>query len=807
MGKDETARVLDLPHDAMLEEPRAEENPGGFNISHFAGGNYLYRKRFRLSGNRENSSYLLEFEGVYRNARVILNGKEVCSRPYGYTKFAADIGSQLDFEAENLLEVEVYNAEQPNSRWYSGSGIYRPVWLHILPKKHVELYGLRIRTLATNAPRIEVEVRGNAVGPLSIEILDGQQTIARAQAELQEFDQGFQAKTEVDVPSAKLWSEDAPNLYQCRVRFFDDERIETFGIRSIHWSAEQGFQVNGQRTILRGACIHHDNGILGACSYADAEERKVRLLKDAGYNAIRSAHNPCSASLLEACDRLGMYVMDEYVDMWYIKKTEYDYSAHVDEWWQQDLTDMVEKDFNHPSVIMYSTGNEVSETSQKRGIQFTGEMTDFLHAIDPTRPVTCGINIFFNYLSSIGLGVHSDKKAKKEAQKAERTAAEANKGNKKGKAVGSEFYNRLAGLLGDKTMKLGATLHGCDVRTRDAFANMDIAGYNYGILRYPGDLKKYPKRLILGTETFCKDAYSFYEQAKANPRIIGDFVWAGIDYLGETGIGAWEYRDYAPVDKGPGWISAGSGRLDITGKALGEAGYTRVAFEQETAPVIAVRPVYQSGAHSPSAWKMTDAIESWSWRGCAGMKADVSVYARAHQVELLLNGKSVGKKRVKKNCLTRFPVVYQDGELTAVARDADGREIGRSSLQTAGQETELRALSEVDIPRSGGLWYVRLAFTDKQGTVKPMERGEISISSQGADLIGLGNGCPYNEQGYLHSSTDSYYGEALAIFKVHRNAQKVSMSASCRDLSANLTLQVEPAEDAMQSDVISEQVI
>ena len=238
----------------------------------------------------------------------------------------------------------------------------------------------------------------------------------------------------------------------------------------------------------------------------DAEERRVRLLKKWGYNAIRSAHNPCSRYLLEACDKYGMYMMDEYVDMWYIHKNKYDYASLMEKNYRGDLKSMVDKDYNHPCVIMYSTGNEVAETGQERGIKLTKDMTDYLHSLDDSRPVSCGVNIFFNFLFSMGMGIYSDEKAEKEAA-----------AGKKKKAVGSEFYNQLAGIFGDTSMKLGATLYPCDLRTRDAYANMDIAGYNYGILRYKGDLKKYPKRLILGSETFCKDAYKFYEHAKRNP--------------------------------------------------------------------------------------------------------------------------------------------------------------------------------------------------------------------------------------------------------------------------------------------------
>ena len=327
---------------------------------------------------------------------------------------------------------------------------------------------------------------------------------------------------------------DAPNLYTCRAIIGNDSAETTFGVRTLEWGVH-GLLLNGERVILQGACIHHDNGVLGACCYEDAEWRKIRILKENGYNAIRSAHNPCSKFLLDACDHLGVLVMDEYIDHWYIHKTIHDYVEHFPQWWKRDLKDMVEKDYNHPSVILYSTGNEVSETAQEKGIALTREMTEYLHGLDATRPVTCGVNIFFNFLSSIGFGQYSDEKARKEAEKAEKAKAAGKQA--KEKAVGSKFFNDMAGLLGDEFMKRGATIPPCDWRTRDAFANMDIAGYNYGVYRYRHDLKKYPARLILGSETFCNDAYKFRELAKLEPRLIGDFVWAGMDYLGEVGVG------------------------------------------------------------------------------------------------------------------------------------------------------------------------------------------------------------------------------------------------------------------------------
>ena len=516
--------------------------------------------------------------------------------------------------------------------------------------------------------------------------------------------------------------------------------------------------------------------------------RKVRLLKANGYNAIRSAHNPCSKALLTECDRQGMLVMDEYIDHWYIHKTEHDYVDYFNDWWRQDLTDMVEKDYNHPCVVLYSTGNEVSETAQKRGIALTKEMTDFLHGLDDSRPVTCGVNIFFNFLSSIGFGVYSDEKAKKEAERAEKAKQRGEKAAKK-KAVGSQFFNNLAGLLGDEFMKRGATLHGCDVKTRDAFANMDIAGYNYGIYRYKHDLKKYPQRLILGSETFCNDAYKFRELAKQEPRLVGDFVWAGMDYLGEVMVGSWEYADYAETfDGGLGWVSAGSGRIDLTGKPLGEALYTRVALEADNGPYIAVCPVNHTGdRHSPSAWKMTNAMPSWSWTGCEERKANVEVYARAARVELVLNGHTVGSKTLKNDCLARFSIPYESGTLEAVSYDAADHEIGRCKLQSAGGTTRLTLDAEEPTVKPGHLCYIRLRYTDENGITKPLVRGNIQVQVRGGTLVGLGSACPFNKHSYLDSETDTYYGEALAIVRMG-DGDAMTIAASDGEYSAELTV-------------------
>lgn len=777
LGDTAPGKPVTLPHDAMLAEPRTALSAGGTNTGWYEGYDYEYRRTLTVPENELADTHILEFEGVYHNAEVWLNGQKAAFRPYGYTNFYVDCAPYLH-AGENELRVIARNADQPNSRWYSGAGIYRPVQLWKARGAHITLNGVKIRTLSLQPAIVEVRVKTTAPGTVRL-------TVDDLPAMQQESD--GEAVFTLTLDNARLWTPETPNLYTCRVSFADDEVTETFGVRKVEWGTD-GFLLNGKRYIIQGACIHHDNGLLGAVCDPDAVARKVRLLKENGYNAIRSAHNPCSKALLTECDRQGMLVMDEYIDHWYIHKTEHDYVDYFNDWWRQDLTDMVEKDYNHPCVVLYSTGNEVSETAQKRGIALTKEMTDFLHGLDDSRPVTCGVNIFFNFLSSIGFGVYSDEKAKKEAERAEKAKQRGEKAAKK-KAVGSQFFNNLAGLLGDEFMKRGATLHGCDVKTRDAFANMDIAGYNYGIYRYKHDLKKYPQRLILGSETFCNDAYKFRELAKQEPRLVGDFVWAGMDYLGEVMVGSWEYADYAETfDGGLGWVSAGSGRIDLTGKPLGEALYTRVALEADNGPYIAVCPVNHTGdRHSPSAWKMTNAMPSWSWTGCEGRKANVEVYARAARVELVLNGHTVGSKTLKNDCLARFSIPYESGTLEAVSYDAADHEIGRYKLQSAGGATSLTLDAEEPAAQTGHLCYVRLRYTDENGITKPLMRGNIQVQVRGGTLVGLGSACPFNKHSYLDSETDTYYGEALAIVRMG-DGDAMTIAASDGEYSAELTV-------------------
>lgn len=784
-GSEVPPQAVILPHDAMLGEKRSEFSAGGANISWFQGGDYIYEKRFSraaiMGEVTARGRALLAFEGVYRNAEVYLNDEKIAEHLYGYTGFFAELTGKMK-DGENILRVIAHNAKQPNSRWYTGSGIYRPVSLCLLPEKHILPDSLKIKTLDYRQPAINVSIMTSGHGSVTVEILceDGTDILWQATGE-----SDGKLRLTLPMPDAALWSPENPALYRCRVRYGGDCEEALFGVRVVECDAAEGLRINGQRIIIKGACIHHDNGVIGAVAEPFAEARKVRLMKKAGYNALRSAHNPCSKALLEACDREGMMLMDEYVDMWYIHKTKYDYADFFDKNWRQDLKDMVEKDYNHPCVILYSIGNEVSETGQRRGIALTGEMRSHILSLDDTRPVTCGVNIFFNFLSSLGFGVYSDKKAEKTEIKTE----------KRHKAVGSEFFNNLAGLMGADFMKFGATLHGSDLKTRDAFAVLDAAGYNYGINRYRRDLKHYPARVILGTETFCADTYKFWEMAKRNTALIGDFVWVGMDYLGEAGIGAWEYTDYAPdFGHGVGWITAGSGRYDITGKGNGEALYTRVAYELMPIGMAVVPVSHKRRSHSPSAWKLTNAIPSWSWRGMDGAPATVEVYARAERVKLYLNGKQVGEKTARGNCRFVFNTIYHDGVLEARAENADGGVIAKTQLETAAEGVCLTLTPEESTLRTGELAYVRIRYTDKHGETQPLMRGRVTVQVENGTLLGLGNGCSYNADGYLNDFTDTYYGEALAVIRADGEGE-MRIAAKSPHGKASATVQVMPSKD------------
>ena len=731
-----------IPHDAMLSEDRMYDSRGGKNIGWYEGGDYIYEKDFQVPELYEDQTVILEFEGVYHDGDVLLNGMDMGNTGYGYNGCFVCLDGALR-EGENRLRMTVRNSDQPNSRWYTGTGIYRPVIMHILPKDHFLMESIRITTLDWKKKKLHISGELSGPGEAEFSVWDGEACLFRGKAS-----GTGRVELSTELAGAELWSCECPKLYKLRAVFGQDVQEIPFGIRQITVNSRDGFCINGERVILRGACVHHDNGILGACAYADAEARKVRLLKHAGYNALRSAHNPCSKAMMDACDREGVLIMDEYVDVWYIHKTMYDYAGKVETNYEKDLKALVAKDYNHPSVVMYSLGNEVAETSEEKGVRLCGDMRDYLHSIDGTRPVTCGVNLFFNFLYSMGFGVYSDEKAEKEPEK----------------EVGSAFYNKLATIMGDSFMKFGAWLPFSDWKTKDAYANMDIAGYNYGIWRYKKDVKKHPERVILGSETFCADAALFWDLANKYPAVIGDFVWPGITYHGEVPYQGWKTENGKKVfQESPAWAAAGSGRLDMNGREWSEADYTKVVFGK-TPVAIGVIPLNLADEKFDiGAWDLTCALGSWSWNGCEGKRTKVEIYSRSHSAELFLNGRSLGKKKLR-NCRCVFKVTYEPGILEAASYAEDGTETARTRLVTAGEETRLSVVPEEGTKE---LYFVNLRYTDGNGILKPLVQGEISVRTEGGELLALGSARPLNSRSYLTDTTDTYYGEAMAVIRPH----------------------------------------
>lgn len=768
-GEGKTAQTVILPHDAMIHEQRRPDAEGGSAHGFFPGGVYLYEKTFTAPEEWRNQTVLFEFEGVYRNAEVSINGKAAGGRPYGYIPFTVCADGLLRYGEENTISVKADNSRLPNSRWYSGSGIYRPVNLIVGSKTHIAWQGVRISTLSCSPARIRVETEANG-GSVTVEILDGNKRIASAQG----------ASVELEIPDARLWSEETPALYTCRVTLTEngrivDEATELFGIRKVEWGPK-GLFINGRETLLRGGCIHHDNGILGAATFEKSEERRVRMLKEAGFNAIRSAHNPASRALLEACDRYGMYLMDETWDMWYSHKSRFDYASDFMENWKEDIRAMVERDYNHPSVILYSIGNEVSEPAQEKGVRLAGEMAAYLHSLDKNRAVTGGINLMIISRSAKGNGVYKEEGGRDDEGK-----------QKSMGGMSSTMFNMITSMVGPG-MNKGANGKKADAVTSPVLDVLDIAGYNYASGRYPLEGKAHPDRVVFGSETFPQDIYKNWQMVKRYPYLVGDFMWTAWDYLGEAGIGAWAYTaDGKAFDKPYPWMLADVGALDILGNPNGELFLAQAAWGLLKKPAIAVRPVSHPGVRpAKSVWRGTNAIPSWSWQGCEGNKAVVEVYADAAYengayAEISLNGKKLGRKKIK-SCKAVFSIRYAPGTLTAVVYDASGRERGRSELHSATGQTQIRVIPEEKAVKAGEIVYVPVAVTGENGVTESNGDRCLHVSVEGGELLAFGSANPRTEERYDSGSFTTYYGQALAVIRAGHKESRLRISATDGEL-------------------------
>ena len=743
-----------LPHDAMLAQGRDANSPGGSALGYFQGGIYEYEKTFRVLENLENNHFEIQFEGVYQNSKVFVNGKQAGGAAYGYIPFFIDLDPFLT-RGENTITVFADNSELPNSRWYTGGGIYRPAWLWIGNKSHIHAEGVKISTLSYSPARILVETSHTAGSDVlvSVEIFCGETLVSVGQGD----------KLELSIPDAKLWSEVTPSLYTCRVTLEEngtvvDETSQTFGIRKIEWS-NQGLLVNGEETLLRGGCVHHDNGILGAATYDKSEFRRVRKLKESGYNAIRSSHNPASRAMLDACDQYGVYLIDETWDMWFHHKNKYDYATSWRENYQFDLDAMVNRDFNHPSVIMYSIGNEVSEPAKTEGLQLEREMVEYLHQLDRNRAVTAGLNLMIINTSSKGKGVYKEEGGRN------------NDNDGMFAGMNSTMFNMITSFVGTG-MNSSANSKSADITTAPCLEPLDIAGYNYNSGRYPMEGKAHPERVIYGSETFPQDIVKNWNMVKKFPYLVGDFMWTAWDYLGEAGLGAWAYtKDGKAFNKPYPWLLAECGTFDILGNPGASVACAQAAWELDTAPFIGVQPVNHPGINPAKAvWRGTNAIAGWSWNGCDGNKAVIEVYSSAAKVKLFLNGTCLGEKKIKR-CKATYRTKYTPGTLEATVYDASGKESGCTKLATLSGKSTIKIIPEETHLKPDDICYFNITLADAEGNVECNADEQLTCKVEGGELLAFGSANPRTEETYRSGSFTTYYGRAQAIVKAGNSVQ------------------------------------
>jgi len=758
---DSAWRILDTPHDWSIEDmpanadkkqigPFSEDSPGQASTGHVVGGTAWYRKHFRLNADT-TKIVTIHFDGVYMNSDVWLNGKHLGKHPYGYTPFSLELSPYLNPPgADNVLAVQVKN-EGKNSRWYSGSGIFRHVWLTVTEPVRVQTWGVAIATPEvserTATVHIKTTVQNNTDTDVSVTlnsrleckgimvtraIQTPAQVAAHSAAEVEQV---------IKVSAPQLWSPETPNLYTAVIAIEQEGKpvdvvSQTFGIRSIRFDAETGFTLNGQPVLLRGGCVHHDNGPLGSATIDRAEERRVEIIKGFGFNAIRTSHNPPSKQCLDACDRQGMLVIDEAFDMWQREKNPQDYHLFFDENWRSDLSAMELRDRNHPSVFMWSIGNEINERADPYGLELTRAMSALVHQLDPTRPVTAAI---------------------------------------------CEFWDHR-----------GRPWEATD----PAFALLDVGGYNYQWQRYESDHAHYPQRLMAGTESVALQAFENWQQVEQYPWVIGDFVWTGMDYLGESGIGnSILYKDTTDVGfwrEWP-WFNAYCGDIDICGFKKPQSYFRDVVWHLSPLEMAVHVPIPQGYKERVSFWGWPDEQQSWTWPGHEGDTLQVSVYSHCEQVILELNGEKIGEKPV--SAATRlkatFKAPYQPGVLKAIGI-TDGKEVAAKIFTTTGAPAKLSLTADrnpITCSRND-LAYITVEAVDAQGRLVPDAEIPINFSIRGnGELAAVGNGKPDDMRSFKTPQCTTFHGRCLVIVRPNGKAGKIKLQAEAENMqSAELVI-------------------
>lgn len=744
-------RRVDLPHDWSTEAPPVADAPsqggGGFHQT----GIGWYRMPLAIEEESPGERYRLEFEGVYQNAEVWVNGQRLGEHDYGYTPFLFNITPHLKHgaELENTIAVRVDNSEQPNSRWYSGSGIYRHVWLrrlapvHILPESvwteaspkgpvgDFTLYYTVVNT--TDADRtIYVEEAFDDVAPQT-------DHPSRRRVEVG-AGESIEVEQQVSLDSADPWSPDSPKLHQLQLRVFatDDtdgtpiDKVDhTFGLRSVTIDAERGLLLNGRSIEMFGGNVHHDHGPLGAASYDMAEDRKVRLLKAAGFNAVRTAHNPPSEAFLDACDRHGLLVIDEFFDGWVKSKVRRDYGPRFKPMWKENLTATMVRDRRHPCVVMWSIGNEVFERGEESGPQLAQELAASVREIDSSRPVTIGLN-----------------------------------------RVGEGKWKPLDPM----------------------FDPVDVAGYNYQSISYEPDHERLPQRVMFASESYPHDAFESFQAVQSHPYVIGDFVWSAIDYLGEAAIGrvfapgeeprkAWE-GDHFP------WRAALCGDIDLVGRRKPISRYRNIVWDRGEKLYLAVEePTPDGGQWQLTPWSILPCQASWTWPVPEGTPLKVHAYSRYPRVRLSLNGRVVAEAQTgeEQQFQAVFDVPYEPGQL--VLEGLQERRVAQQlQLATAEAAARIELAPEQDTITADrrSIVFVNVRVTDSRGITRPTEEHLIAFSVAGpAEIIAVGNADPTSRLAYTDLEWPTHQGRALVVLRSTGQVGTATFSADCDSLPAS----------------------
>lgn len=738
-------RLLDLPHDWSIEGRIDPTQPMGNDGGYFPAGMAWYRKEFKTPKDWKNKMVSIYFEGVYMNSEVFINGKSLGVWPYGYSSFRYDLTPHLLHNKKNVISVKVDNSQHKNSRWYSGSGIYRHVWLEVTDPVHIDHWGVAISTpqIDQNQATVQLKVRvknetdSDQTLSLSTQLLN--KNNSKAGNEELNFSiparQARELTQTIKVEKPLLWSPETPDMYQAEISIRRkgktiDQIREPFGIRSIGYSADKGFLLNGESVIINGGCVHHDNGSLGAAAYDRAEVRKVQLLKSAGFNAVRTAHNPPSEAFLHACDSIGLLVMDEAFDGWRESKTAHDYAKYFDEWWQRDLEAMVLRDRNHPSIVFWSTGNEIIERKKPEAVETARMLADHVRRLDPTRPVTSAMTTW-----------DSD----------------------------WEIFDPM-------------------------FAVHDIGGYNYQLYRAPSDHERVPSRVIVNTESYPRDAFHIWELVQDHSYIIGDFVWTALDYLGESGIG----RYYYPGELGGQhwennffpWHGAYCGDIDLTGWRKPISHYRDLLYNEDKKLYIATRePNPDNGPINETMWSVWPTWESWTWPGKEGRELQVEVYSRYPKVRLYLNDLLIGEQLTgrEQEFKATFAVPYAPGNLRAVGLVGD-KEIETITLQTAGKASKIKLTADRTVIAADGqdISYVTVEITDFEGVINPSADHQLQFTLDGpGKIIAVDNARLNDPDPYVTNTRKTWNGRALVIIKGDRKKGVVRLKATASGLTEN----------------------